>query len=170
MVVISKHANAALSRRIAAFLSVALQHGSRLFNRSTTPSNKLEKRVGEYDMSPPTNILLWLLMLALVLTSGIFAGLTLGYMGLDETQLNVLSVSGTPYVTPTPIQRNKLTLRSKQRRYAQKVKPIRKHGHLLLVTLLLANVITNETLPIIADPVLGGGFKSIVFSTVILLM
>jgi metal transporter CNNM len=30
--------------------------------------------------------------------SGIFAGLTLGYMSLDETQLNVLSVSGTPYV------------------------------------------------------------------------
>lgn len=34
----------------------------------------------------------------LVILSGIFAGLTLGYMSLDETQLNVLSVSGTPYV------------------------------------------------------------------------
>ena len=32
----------------------------------------------------------------LVILSGIFAGLTLGYMSLDETQLNVLSVSGTP--------------------------------------------------------------------------
>jgi metal transporter CNNM len=32
----------------------------------------------------------------LVLLSGLFAGLTLGYMSLDETQLNVLSVSGTP--------------------------------------------------------------------------
>ena len=32
----------------------------------------------------------------LVLMSGVFAGLTLGYMSLDETQLNVLSVSGTP--------------------------------------------------------------------------
>lgn len=33
----------------------------------------------------------------LVLLSGVFAGLTLGYMSLDETQLNVLSISGTPY-------------------------------------------------------------------------
>lgn len=32
----------------------------------------------------------------LVLLSGLFAGLTLGYMSLDETQLHVLSVSGTP--------------------------------------------------------------------------
>ena len=32
----------------------------------------------------------------LVLLSGVFSGLTLGYMSLDETQLNVLSVSGTP--------------------------------------------------------------------------
>ena len=32
----------------------------------------------------------------LVLLSGLFAGLTLGYMSLDETQLHVLSVSGKP--------------------------------------------------------------------------
>lgn len=32
----------------------------------------------------------------LVLLSGLFAGLTLGYMSLDETQLHVLSVSGSP--------------------------------------------------------------------------
>lgn len=31
----------------------------------------------------------------LVILSGIFAGLTLGYMSLDETQLNVLASSGT---------------------------------------------------------------------------
>lgn len=34
----------------------------------------------------------------LVLFSGVFSGLTLGYMSLDETQLKVLSISGTPYV------------------------------------------------------------------------
>jgi hypothetical protein len=39
-----------------------------------------------------------ILIPVLVLLSGLFAGLTLGYMSLDETQLNVLSVSGTPYV------------------------------------------------------------------------
>ncbi|KAI1788587.1 hypothetical protein LXA43DRAFT_949836 [Ganoderma leucocontextum] len=90
----------------------------------------------------------------LVLLSGLFAGLTLGYMSLDETQLNVLSVSGTP----------------KQKLYASKIKPIRKNGHLLLVTLLLANMIVNETLPVISDPLLGGGVPSVIVSTVLIVM
>ncbi|KIJ67290.1 hypothetical protein HYDPIDRAFT_173888 [Hydnomerulius pinastri MD-312] len=90
----------------------------------------------------------------LVLLSGVFAGLTLGYMSLDETQLNVLSICGTP----------------QQKRYADKIKPIRQNGHLLLVTLLLANMIVNESLPIISDPVLGGGVQSVVVSTVLIVI
>ncbi|KAI0031092.1 hypothetical protein K488DRAFT_52853, partial [Vararia minispora EC-137] len=90
----------------------------------------------------------------LVLLSGLFAGLTLGYMSLDETQLHVLRISGTPC----------------QRKYAEQIEPIRKNGHLLLVTLLLANMITNETLPVIADPVLGGGVQSVVVSTVLIVI
>lgn len=58
----------------------------------------------------------------------------------------------------------------KQREYARKILPIRENGHLLLVTLLLANMIVNESLPIIADPVLGGGVQSIVVSTVLIVM
>ncbi|TCD71106.1 hypothetical protein EIP91_000200 [Steccherinum ochraceum] len=90
----------------------------------------------------------------LVLLSGLFAGLTLGYMSLDETQLNVLSISGTP----------------EQKRYANKIKPIRKNGHLLLVTLLLANMTVNETLPVISDTVLGGGVISVIVSTVLIVI
>ncbi|KAG1721075.1 hypothetical protein EDD22DRAFT_983146 [Suillus occidentalis] len=89
----------------------------------------------------PEFIVFACLIPVLVLLSGVFAGLTLGYMSLDETQLNVLSMSGTP----------------QQKRYADKIMPIRKNGHLLLVTLLLANMIVNETLPVISDPILGGG-------------
>ena len=59
---------------------------------------------------------------------------------------------------------------SQQKLYANKIKPIRKNGHLLLVTLLLANMITNETLPIVADPILGGGVQSVVVSTVLIVM
>ncbi|KAJ3562519.1 hypothetical protein NP233_g9515 [Leucocoprinus birnbaumii] len=99
-------------------------------------------------------VLFPLLIPVLVLLSGVFAGLTLGYMSLDETQLNVLSISGT----------------AEQRKYANKIKPVRKNGHLLLVTLLLANMIVNETLPIIADPVLGGGVPSVVVSTVLIVI
>lgn len=63
-----------------------------------------------------------------------------------------------------------LSPRSKQKLYANKIKPIRKNGHLLLVTLLLANMIVNETLPVIADPILGGGVQSVVVSTVLIVM
>lgn len=59
---------------------------------------------------------------------------------------------------------------SQQKVYANKIKPIRKNGHLLLVTLLLANMIVNETLPVVADPVLGGGVQSVVVSTVLIVM
>ena len=40
----------------------------------------------------------------------------------------------------------------------------------MLVTLLLANMITNETLPVISDPVLGGGVQSVIVSTVLIVM
>lgn len=102
----------------------------------------------------PEFIVFACLIPVLVLLSGVFAGLTLGYMSLDETQLNVLSMSGTP----------------QQKRYADKIMPIRKNGHLLLVTLLLANMIVNETLPVISDPILGGGVQSVVVSTVLIVI
>ena len=59
---------------------------------------------------------------------------------------------------------------SEQKRHANRIKPIRKNGHLLLVTLLLANMIVNETLPLISEPVLGGGIQSVVVSTVLIVM
>lgn len=90
----------------------------------------------------------------LVILSGIFAGLTLGYMSLDETQLLVLMKQGT----------------ERERRMAQNIVPIRKDGHLLLTTLLIANMITNETLPEVMDPVLGGGFQAVVVSIVLVVI
>ena len=48
----------------------------------------------------------------------------------------------------------------------EKTKPIWKNGH-RLVTLFLSNVIINEALPVIADPVFGGGFHYVVVSNVL---
>ena len=50
----------------------------------------------EGDLSETQKIVFGCLIPVLVILSGVFAGLTLGYMSLDETQLNVLSISGTP--------------------------------------------------------------------------
>ncbi|KAJ7251818.1 hypothetical protein B0H12DRAFT_635449 [Mycena haematopus] len=143
-------------------------HSSRLiytlFTLASTKLRPLSSHVlGKREKVSPSDPVL-------VLLSGVFAGLTLGYMSLDQTQLNVLCLSGTP----------------EQRKYAKKILPIRQNGHLLLVTLLLANMIVricilspphkthvaqvNESLPIIADPVLGGGVQSVVVSTVLIII
>ncbi|KAK0241543.1 DUF21-domain-containing protein [Armillaria nabsnona] len=122
---------------------------------SSSPDNLL-RRSGDdgFDKHNIKDVIFAALIPILVLLSGLFAGLTLGYMSLDQTQLNVLSISGTP----------------EQRKYANQIKPIRKNGHLLLVTLLLANMIVNESLPVIADPVLGGGVQSVAVSTVLIVI
>ncbi|KAF5350146.1 hypothetical protein D9756_009120 [Leucocoprinus leucothites] len=125
-----------------------------LFNDSGGTAHLFLKRSELSEAPRWQQILFPVLIPVLVLLSGVFAGLTLGYMSLDETQLNVLSISGTP----------------EQREYANKIKPIRKNGHLLLVTLLLANMVVNETLPVIADRVLDGGFQSVVISTVLIVI
>lgn len=74
------------------------------------------------------------------------------------------------FITPGHCCAHSGIIDSKQRLYANKIKPIRKNGHLLLVTLLLANMITNETLPVISDPILGGGVQSVVVSTVLIVI
>ncbi|TFK35823.1 hypothetical protein BDQ12DRAFT_687625 [Crucibulum laeve] len=150
------------SRLLYPLASLASQYVPRILRHGTPATSEngsgnafaLAKRDSEFDPHKPKFIVFAVLIPILVLMSGVFAGLTLGYMSLDETQLNVLSISGTP----------------KQREYANKIKPIRKNGHLLLVTLLLANMIVNESLPVIADPVLGGGFQSVVVSTVLIVI
>ncbi|KAJ2634457.1 hypothetical protein GGF44_003528 [Coemansia sp. RSA 1694] len=85
----------------------------------------------------------------LVVSGGLLAGLTLGLMSLDETNLHILATSGN----------------EKQRAYARRIQPIRKNGHWLLVTLLLGNTVINETLPIVMDSILGGGVMAVLVST-----
>ncbi|KAF9475347.1 DUF21-domain-containing protein [Pholiota conissans] len=87
----------------------------------------------------------------LVLAGGIFAGLTLGLMGLDHLHLRVLATSSENLA---------------QKRNAQKVLKLMEHGkHWVLVVLLLGNVIVNESLPIFLDSALGGGYIAIAIST-----
>src|SRR6266545_1729560 len=61
-------------------------------------SSTLAKRNDDIPQTSTQFIIFASLIPLLVLLSGLFAGLTLGYMSLDVTQLNVLSISGTPYV------------------------------------------------------------------------
>lgn len=91
------------------------------------------------------------LSVALILGGGVFAGLTIGLMGQDLINLQVLAESGE----------------GKERKHAKKVLKLLKRGkHWVLVTLLLSNVLTNETLPIVMDSILPGGIYAIAISTV----
>ncbi|WBW74886.1 multi-pass membrane and CBS domain protein [Schizosaccharomyces osmophilus] len=86
----------------------------------------------------------------LVLLGGVFAGLTIGLMGCDEVYLQVLEQSGDEY----------------ERKHANKVLGLLNRGkHWVLVTLLLGNVIVNETLPIVFDSIIGGGWPAVLIST-----
>lgn len=76
-------------------------------------------------------------------------------MGLDQTNLHVLIETGTP----------------SEQRNAKKVLALLDRGkHWVLVTLLLSNVIINETLPIILDGVLPGGWQAVVVSTALIVI
>ncbi|KAJ3023556.1 hypothetical protein HKX48_002429 [Thoreauomyces humboldtii] len=91
-----------------------------------------------------------IVIVILIILDGIVAGLILGLMSLDETDLRILKTSGTP----------------SEQKAAAKIEPVRANGHLLLVTLLLANCIINEVLPILLSPISGGGLPAVVISTV----
>ncbi|GAA5844786.1 hypothetical protein JCM9279_002920 [Rhodotorula babjevae] len=104
------------------------------------------------ETEPGSNEFWWKLGLSviLVLLGGVFAGLTLGLMGLDLVNLQVLATSGE----------------DKERRDAAKVIKLLERGrHWVLVVLLLSNVVVNESLPIFLDSILGGGVGAVALST-----
>jgi CBS domain containing-hemolysin-like protein len=77
------------------------------------------------------------------------------FMGQDKVYLQVLRISGT----------------EREKRDASKVLRVLRHGkHWILVTLLVSNVITNETLPIVLDHWLSSGWPAILTSTILVLL
>ena len=77
------------------------------------------------------------LFLAVLVTllAGVMSGLTMGLMSLDLMNLKILAESGEP----------------QEQVYAERIIPVVSKHHLLLVTLLLANAICMEALPIFLD-------------------
>ncbi|KKO99443.1 hypothetical protein THAR02_08443 [Trichoderma harzianum] len=105
-----------------------------------------------------TNTPVWVLAVSsmtLVLLGGAFAGLTIALMGQDSIYLQVLS--GDP--------------NEPQHKNAKRVLTLLNRGkHWVLVTLLLANVIVNESLPVVLDRFLGGGVAAVVGSTILIVI
>ncbi|KAK2712702.1 hypothetical protein QYM36_011403 [Artemia franciscana] len=98
-----------------------------------------------------TAIPLWvsiLLITLLLIMSGLFSGLNLGLMSLDQTELKILMNTGTKM----------------DKKYANAIMPVRNHGNYLLCTLLLGNVLVNSTLTIFLDG-LTSGLVAVIGST-----
>jgi ankyrin repeat/SOCS box protein 13/metal transporter CNNM len=70
--------------------------------------------------------------MGLVLFAGLMSGLTMGLLSLDIMSLEVLKRGGKPH----------------EQRYSRRILHLVKKHHLLLVTLLLANAVAVESMPI----------------------
>jgi metal transporter CNNM len=89
----------------------------------------------------------YIIVIALLLLSGLFSGLTLGLLSLDKTEL-----------------KRKISLGNKE---AKQVYAVRKNGNLLLSTLLLGNVGVNSTLAIFLGDIASGVMAGIVATALI---
>ncbi|ORE03015.1 hypothetical protein BCV72DRAFT_252130 [Rhizopus microsporus var. microsporus] len=76
-------------------------------------------------------------------------------MGLDETHLQVMVETGSE---------------SEKKHALQVLSLLDKGKYWVLVTLLLSNVIVNETLPIVLDSLIGGGIWAILISTALIVI
>jgi len=78
--------------------------------------------------------------LCLLLMSGFFSGLTLGLLSLNLEDLEIIIQGGD----------------EAQARLARRILPIRRHGNLLLCTLLLGNTLVNALISILTAQMTSG--------------
>ena len=95
-----------------------------------------------------------LLIVLLLIFSGLFSGLNLGLMSLDQTELKIVECVGTP----------------REKKYAKVIMPLRKRGNFLLCTILLGNVLVNNTLTILLDDLSGSGPIAVVAATLFIVI
>ena len=99
-----------------------------------------------------TYLPMWLqicIICVLLFFSGLFSGLNLGLMSLDKTELQIVENCGS----------------EQERKFAKIISPVRNQGNFLLCTILLGNVLVNNTLAILTDNTVGSGPIAIVTAT-----
>jgi len=82
-----------------------------------------------------------IMLVVLLCLSGLFSGLNLGLMSLDQTELRIVMSTGS----------------EKEKSYAKAIMPIRGMGNFLLCSILLGNVLVNNSLTVLLDTLTGGG-------------
>lgn len=89
------------------------------------------------------------IILLLLFLSGLFSGLNLGLMSLDKTELQIVENCGS----------------EQEKRFAKIIAPVRKKGNFLLCTILLGNVLVNNSLTILLDNISGNGMVAVLGAT-----
>ena len=107
----------------------------------------------EAFITVPNPALNYLIVFILVLHSALFAGLTLGLLGLDKIGLEIVMAGDNKELAAC----------------ASKIYPIRKDGNLLLCTLLLGNVATNSLLSILMADITSGALGFVTSTSLIVL-
>ncbi|KAK4014598.1 hypothetical protein OUZ56_027119 [Daphnia magna] len=118
------------------------------YSRWTHQGREPGVKVRTYQRTLP----LWIQVIIIIILmafSGLFSGLNLGLMALDRTELKIYENTGT----------------EKEKQYAKTISPVRNHGNYLLCTLLLGNVLVNNSLTILLDD-LTSGLVAIIGSTI----
>jgi metal transporter CNNM len=90
------------------------------------------------------------------------SGLTVGYNGLNLLEMNAIENAEV-----TPDEENYEEIQ-KNKKLIKKIKPILAKKHLLLVTLLLANAVAMEALPIFLDALVPAVIAIILSTTAVL--
>merc|ERR1712110_186645 len=86
----------------------------------------------------------------LLCLSGLFSGLNLGLMALDQTELQIVIKTGS----------------EQEQENAKAIFPVRNFGNFLLCSLLFGNVLVNVVIPMLLDSIPGAnGIWAVVGST-----
>merc|ERR1719510_2155253 len=125
------------------YLCLKSEDSSHFVHQGTDPSLMIEVE------TLPLPIWVMIIFLCVLLClSGLFSGLNLGLMALDQTELKIVQNTGS----------------EKEKRYAKSIVPVRAHGNFLLCSLLLGNVLVNSTLTIFMEA-LSSGIVAVIGST-----
>merc|ERR1719510_2566321 len=125
------------------YLCLKSEDSSHFVHQGTDPSLMIEVE------TLPLPIWVMIIFLCVLLClSGLFSGLNLGLMALDQTELKIVQNTGS----------------EKEKRYAKAIVPVRAHGNFLLCSLLLGNVLVNSTLTIFMEA-LSSGVVAVIGST-----
>lgn len=97
--------------------------------------------IGSYEFD-------YCLIVAVLLTlgAGLMSGLTVGYLSIDKMELEMKLQNGT----------------NTEKKYAKAVLPVLADHHYLLVTLLLANALCMEALPIFLDAIVPSAYAILI--------